>query len=81
MCGDFPLARQRHGHGVLRARKDDEEGVSLSVDLATAVLGEECTEEVVMLRQQNGVVVPSDPLQEPRRPFDVGEEERDGAAR
>jgi hypothetical protein len=78
--GDGPLRRQRCGDGVLRATKDDEEGVSLGIDLAAAVLGEERTEEVVMLPQQVRVVL-AETLQEPRRPFDVGEEEGDGAAR
>src|SRR5512132_575365 len=80
VCGDGPLRRQRCGDGVLRTTKDDEEGVSLGIDLAAGMLDEERTEKVVMLPQQARVVL-AEPLQEPRRPFDVGEEEGDGAAR
>jgi hypothetical protein len=43
------------------------------------VLGEERTEEVVMLPQQVRVVL-AEALQQPRRAFDIREEEGDGAA-
>ena len=78
-CGDLSLSGQCRGDGILRARKDDEEGVSLRVHLAAAVLLKERAEEAVMLGQEDGVVL-AEAFQQPGRPFDVGEEEGDGAA-
>src|SRR5881227_1812687 len=79
MCGDGPLTCQRCGDGVFRTRKDDEEGVALRVDLAAPVFVDERSEELVVLSEDERVVV-TEPLQQPRRAFDIREEKGDGAA-
>ena len=63
-----------------RIGEDDEEAVALRVDLEAAVPKEGCSQQPAMLRQHLRVLIP-ERAQEPSRPFDVGEEERDAARR
>jgi len=73
-------ALRRHGGGdrVTRAREGDEERVALRVDLVAVELFNRRAEQPVV-RRQNLVVPVAELLQQPRRPFDVTEEEGDGA--
>ncbi len=63
---------------VSRTRERDEERVALRVDLVSAVSGEGGAEQSLMVRKHAAVPL-AELLDEPRRPFDVGEEEGDGA--
>ena len=66
--------------GVGGARKRDEEGVALGVDLDARVPGERVPQGAPVLGEQIGVARPV-LLEEPRRALDVREEKGDGAAR
>ena len=68
----------RNGFGG--ARKRDEEGVPLRVDLDARVLREGIPQNPPVLGEEVGVCRPV-LLEEPRRALDVGEEEGDGATR
>ena len=74
LCGD---CRQR---GVRRLAKSDEEGVALCVDLLAVVLGECGAQDPAVVGEHLAVPV-AQQFQQPRRPLDVREEERDGPAR
>ncbi len=58
--------------------KRNEERVALRVDLVTAVGGEGRAQKALMIGQHASVAV-TQLLDEPRRPFDVAEEEGDSA--
>ena len=75
-----PLSRRGGGDGVLGAREGDEEGVALCVDLVAAGLLEGAPQQALVLGEDLAVLV-AQLLEQPRRAFDVGEEERDGSAR
>src|SRR5439155_26227056 len=75
-----PLAFGGGRESVFRARKSDEEGVALGVDLDAAVAGEGLPEDAPVLRQRVGVGV-AELVQQACRALDVGEEEGDGAGR
>ena len=60
-----------------RAAEHEEERVALAVDLDPAVLGKGVAEQDVVLREDTGVTLAPEPLQEPRRPLDVREEKAD----
>src|SRR5919198_2823831 len=66
--------------GVLRASEGEEQRVALPVDQLAAGLFERGPEQTVMCRQHRFVAL-SELADEPRRPLDVGEQERDRAAR
>jgi hypothetical protein len=63
---------------VGRSGEGDEERVSLCVDLHAAVPLERVAERPPVPGQRLCVGV-AELVQQPRRPFDVGEEKRDGA--
>src|SRR2546430_13720625 len=63
-----------------RIRKSDEETVALGVDLDPAVAREGLSKQPPVIRQSLCVAV-AECVQEPGRPFDVGEEKRDAALR
>ena len=60
-----------------RARKGNEEGVPVAVDLDPAVLGEGLPEQLVVLREQRSVTLAPELFQQPCRAFDVGKEKGD----
>ncbi len=68
------------GDGVDRPREGDEERVALGVDFGTVVSREGLADGATVLCEEIGVGGPV-LLKETRRPFDVGEEERDRAGR
>ena len=61
-------------------RKCDEEGVALGIDFVAAVGGEGGPEQALMLGEHLRIAL-TKLLEKPRRPLDIGEEERDRAAR
>ncbi len=65
---------------VGRSSKRDEERVALRVDLDSVVRGEHLPQRASVLAECVGIRRP-ELVQQFRRPFDVGEEERDGAGR
>jgi hypothetical protein len=71
-----------HGgrHRVPGPPEGDEEGVPFAVHLATIVLRERRTQDSMMLGKRLDIAT-TQPRQEPGRPLDVREEERDGAIR
>ncbi len=74
------LAFCSRGHGVGRAREGYEERIALGVDLDAVVPRERVAEHPAVLGEDVRVAV-TDLLEQARRPFDVGEEERDRPAR
>jgi hypothetical protein len=62
-----------------RGRKCDEERVALRVDLDAAVLGGGIADDAAMRSERLRVSLGPELVQQPRRPLDVGEEERHGA--
>ena len=73
-----PLRLGRRGDGSGRPRERDEERVSLGVDFDPVVPPEGLAEHAPVLGEEIGVGRPV-LVEETRRPFDVGEEERDRA--
>ena len=61
-------------------RKGDEESVTLSVHLDTAVPRKRVTQGAPVLGQRTRILI-TELLQQPSRALDIGEEERDGAGR
>jgi hypothetical protein len=78
--GKGALRRYCGGDRVPGARERDEEGIALRVDLVAAELLN-CLAEQTRMRRQNIVVPVAELLQQPRRPLDISEEERDRAGR
>ena len=68
------------GERVGRAAEGDEEGVTLGVDLDAAVARERVAQDTPVLGEQARVAL-AVLAEEPRRPFDVGEQERNRAGR
>ncbi len=79
LTGELPLRRDGGRDRILRARERDEERVALRVDLTAAVGVERSSQDPLVLGKGVAVEV-AELLEEPRRPFDVREEERDGPA-
>jgi len=73
------LSGARRAYGLARLPKDREERVSLAIDVEAAVVGERLLEERLVPREQLGVALVAERLEELRRPLDVADEERDGA--
>ncbi len=75
-------ALRRYGGGdrVTGTREGDEESVALRVDLVAVELFNRRAEQP-RVRGQDFVVLPAELLKQPRRAFDVAEEESDGAGR
>jgi hypothetical protein len=76
--------RQLPLHGgeerLTRARKSDEEGVALGIYFVAAMGGEGGPEQTLMLAEHLRIAL-TKLLEKPCRPLDIGEEERDRAAR
>src|SRR5205823_4559177 len=84
-AGPFVVAQRalrldRRRHRVAGARERVEERVALRVDLRPAVRAERLAHDAPVVVRHAAVPVVAELLQEPRRPLDVGEDERDGAA-
>ena len=62
---------------IPRAGEGDEERVPFRVDLVAVVPSEDFTQKPPVLLQHFGETLRSEPLQQPRRPLDVAEQERD----
>ena len=75
------LARIGRGDRAGRGRERDEERVALGVDLDAVVGFERSAQHAPVLRERLGVGVRTDRMEQTRRRLDVGEEERDRAAR
>ena len=75
-CG---LRRGGSRDGGTRAAEDGEEGIALAVDLDSAGRPKGLLEQAVVGRQELRVAVAAELLQQPRRAFDVREQESDGA--
>ncbi len=60
--------------------EDREEGIALGADVDATVPSEDITNQLVVC-QEDGVESVGELVPEPRRPFDVGEQKRDGARR
>jgi hypothetical protein len=73
------LSGNRRGDRVPAALEAVEERVALGVDLLSAPGGERVADQAAMLRERVGVAF-AEPLEKLRRPLDVREDERDGAA-
>ena len=74
------LRADRGGKRVLRRPEGDEEGVALRVDFAPLMGGERGPQNPLMLGKQLAVPAAAQLFEQPRRPFDVCEQEGDGAA-
>ena len=73
--------RLDHGlEGIRGAREGHEERVAVGADHAPMMLLKRLEQKLVLLRQHGGIFL-AQLLQEPRRAFDIGEEERDCAGR
>ena len=66
-------------NGVPRTLEGVEERVALRVELAAAARAEGVADDPPVLGERLGVAV-AEPLEQARRPLDVGEDEGDGAA-
>ena len=75
------LAGIGRGDRAGRGRERDEERVALGVDLDAVVGFERGAQHAPVLRERLGVGVRTDRVEQTRRRLDVGEEERDRAAR
>jgi len=78
--GEPALRGYSGANRVARAREGDEERITLRIDLV-ATEPFNCRTEQPGVRRKNLVVPVAKLLQQPRRPFDVTEEEGDGAGR
>jgi len=78
--GKRALRRNRRGDCVTRAWEGDEECVALRVDLVALELGERLAQQTCV-RREGVVVTLAEALEQPRRPLDVGEEERHRSGR
>ena len=74
------LSRNRAADRLAGAREREEERISLRVDLASARAAELLAQDPAMVVQHLAVRL-AEVADELRRPFDVGEEERDGTCR
>ncbi len=74
------LGVDRRGDCVARPGEREEERVALRVDLRSAVRAERLAHEAPVVGRHPPVVLVAELLQQARRAFDVGEDERDGAA-
>ncbi len=77
---DRELALDSRQECISRTREGDEEGVALGIDLVASVRFECRAQQALVLLEHAAVALPQQ-LDEPCRPFDVGEEEGDGSAR
>jgi hypothetical protein len=75
-----PLRLRRCGDGSGRPWEGDEERVALRIHFDAVVPYKSLAQQAPVLGKELGIAVPV-LLKEPRRPFDVGEEERDRAGR
>ena len=75
-----PSGRDRGPHRFRRSLEDHEERIALGAHLVAATRGDRRSEDlgVAIL---HGPVAVAEPLQEPGRPLDIGEQEGDGAGR
>ena len=71
------LRGQGGGDGAGRRGKGDEEGIALGPDLDATLRGEGRPEELLVARKDRRPSL-AVRLEEPGRPLDVGEQERDG---
>src|SRR5262249_61625835 len=78
--GKRALAIGSRGDRVRRKSEDDEERITLRVDLDAVVLGERLAEPPAMLLQRRSVAGAA-LLQQPRRTLDVREQQRHATAR
>ena len=82
-----PAGGERLGEGFgsrecsQRRWEGEEEGVALRIDLDAAFRGAGLPHELTMLGKHLRIGLGAELVQEPRRAFDVGEEERDRACR
>jgi hypothetical protein len=74
------LCLNRTEHRIDGPWKGNEERVALSVDLEPVPFGEGATEDAALLGQHRRVLA-AQPLEQPRRALDVGEQEGDRPAR
>ena len=75
--GDGPLDLDDRRDRVLRRLEDRERTVALVVDLDAAVSGQSAAQDLEV-PFEDGSVSLAERVEEPRRPFDIGEQERDG---
>ena len=69
----------RRGDRIGGGSESDEERVALGIHDPTSVRRERCTEDLLLCRQQLVVAVLTEPVEQPRRPLDVREQEADSA--
>jgi hypothetical protein len=79
--GERLLTLRRCGQRLDGISEGIQEGVSLRIDLDTAVGGEGDPQETAVLGKRQHVPILSKLLDQPRRALDVGEQQGDGAAR
>ena len=79
--GERRLSLAGGGESAARGWKSDEERVALRVDLDPAVRGERIPERAAVLGERLGVRLRPERVEQPRRAFDVREEERHRASR
>jgi hypothetical protein len=75
------LDLRRRSDCVMRPTEDDEERVPLSVNLITPEASNQIANQDVMLTERLPIPLRPKPLQQPRRSFDVGKEQRDRPCR
>jgi len=80
MRGESPLRCKGRVKRIARATEGHKKGITRRVDLDAAVLGAGCANETMVVGTEDGEAIP-ERAQEKGRAFDVGEEERDNAAR
>ena len=81
MSGERSLPVGGGGNGVGRRSEGDEERISLRIDDATRVGGERSAQDLLMGGQELVVTTLTDAIEQPRRTFDIREEEGDGPGR
>ena len=73
VLGDRPLGGGRRGDGARRSLEHDEEAVARRPDLAARLARKRIAEQLAMVGEDVVVALP-EPVEETRRPLDVGEE-------
>ncbi len=81
MIGKGALHADRGLRRVLRARKGSEERIALRVDLAAVHRRDRRTHEPPMVLERRPVAVRAKLPEQPRRPLDIGEQQRHRPAR
>ena len=81
MLGERPLRLRCSEQRLARIGEGEVEGVALHLHLHSTLAGERLPEQAAVMFERSYVCLFAEPLQQPRRALNVGEEQRDSAAR